>query len=422
MQGVHDKEFANGLLARRMPLGNLVIFAVLVISIWIWLNYLYVKQNGVFHACGIDYALFITGSRLIHSDHPIDVFDRDAIVQELRGFATYYGKTEPGDDQIGPLPYPVPMFWLYTPFSYLDPIRGFKFWVVVNLLIAGFVVWRLCQPLGGLRAIAAACLALGFAPMTAAIFFGQPVAVLLLAFYLAYRSLQRGKDFQAGLFAGLLFLKVQYPMVLLLVLALHRRWQAVAGMAVTGSVLLFTSLIVCGLRWIPAYLDLVQSMSGFREGASILWPTSMINWRGFLVRHTQLNEELGKVITTGLSLVTLASLLLIWRGPWQATSPRFSLRMVASLLVTILSAYHSHIHGAALLLVPALDFLVTGAPPRLIRYLFIGGYIVTLFMVWATGWGATTAVVVHTAMLTCLLAILYWEVLGQPTKPACNTR
>jgi hypothetical protein len=404
-----NADFTYGFQSRRIPSGCLCLIAAMLLGIWLWLNYVYVKQLGVFESCGIDYALLVTGSRLVFSDQPMQVFNRDAIAKELRGYAIYYGKTEPGDQQIGPLPYPVPMFWLYRPFSFLDPISGFKLWTIVNLVIATVVLWQIAAPLGGLRAVAVTALALCFPPLVAGIFFGQPVVVLVLALFLAYRKLQQGKDFQAGLWAGVLFLKMQYPLVLALILAIHRRWQAVAGMALTGGLLLAASLITCGFGWIPAYLQTVQAMSGFREVDPILWPSTMINWRGFLVRETLLPEELGKQITLLLSVLTIASLLLIWRGPWQPTHPRFSLRILATFLVTLLAAIHSHIHGGALLLVPALEFLVAGSRPRYLRSLLIGCYLVNNFTVWSTGWSSTTATVAHASLVVCLLAILYWE-------------
>jgi hypothetical protein len=43
---------------------------------------------------------------------------------------------------------------------------------------------------------------------------------------------------------------------------------------------------------------------------------------------------------------------LIWRGPWSPHSDDFALRFLATLAVTLLVAYQSQPHGAALLLIP----------------------------------------------------------------------
>src|SRR5262249_35403972 len=152
-----------------------------------------------------------------------------------------------------------------------------------------------------------------FAPLVHALVFGQPVAVLLFAFFMVYRALQRGQDFAAGLWAGVLFLKVQYPLPLVLVFAYKGRWRAVAGMAVTGSCLMASSLVAFGPAGVEAHLETLRAMSGFRQVAQIIWPTMMVNWRGFfcVTLPATASEQLGLALTALFSGLTLASLLVI---------------------------------------------------------------------------------------------------------------
>lgn len=407
---------------RSTPRWSLVIQALALSGIWAYVTYRYVSGGGLFSVCGVDYALYTSGARLLFSDHPIAVYDLSAVIQELHRFSPYYGEP-PGPNQIGPLPYPAGIFLLYAPFAYFTPAWGFGLWVATNLLLAAFVVWRLVAPIGDrFRAIVLTAMALTFAPLASGLFFGQPVAVFLLAFFLAYRALQRGDDFVAGLWAGVLFLKVQYPLPLALVFIYKRRWRALAGMAVTGSCLLASSLIAFGPAGVQAHLDTIRSITGFRQVSQIIWPSVMINWRGFLVfvLPPGVSEQLGKLLTLSLSGLTLASLLLLWRGPWKPADQRFPVRMLGTVIVTLIATYHSHLHGGVLLLVPALDLLVRdGAPPRLRWFIKYGFYVPTLVTA-LIGWTFRTTLLFFAFMVGSLLIILSQELVnrGDGNSPA----
>ena len=53
-----------------------------------------------------------------------------------------------------------------------------------------------------------------------------------------------------------------------------------------------------------------------------------------------------------LSILTVIALPLLWRGSWNPQSDDFALKFMATLAVTLLVAYQSQPHGAALLLIP----------------------------------------------------------------------
>jgi hypothetical protein len=401
-----------------MNRGFLVPQAVILVGFWslVFLG----SSRNIFEAMGNDYALYTVGARMVFSDKPIEVYDPAAVARELRRFSVYYGG-EPGPNQVGPLPYPAAIFLFYSPFAYLAPPQGYALWLAASLLVAGFVVWQLLAPVRGRPGrVALAAVVLTFYPLVHGLFFGQPVAFLLLAFYLAYRALLRGEDFAAGLWAGLLFLKVQYPLPLVLVLAYKRRWRALAGMAVTGLLLAASSLAAFGTDGVRAYLDTVRGMSGFRDVAPIVGPTYMINWRGFLAvaLPPEASEELGTLLTLALAGLTVACLFVLWRGPWQPEDPRFPVRILGTVLVMLLATYHSHLHGAALLIVPGLDLLVRSCGPRrLQRLVVIGFYAPTAaFLIWKQG--SASNLVFFGLMVVTLAVILHWELRGSRAASA----
>ena len=194
---------------------------------------------------------------------------------------------------------------------------------------------------------------------------GQPIVLLLFAFDRAYRAWERGRDFEAGLWSGVLFLKVQYLPVLVLVLACKRRWPSVVGIAVTSLLIALASFAVFGERVTSAYLESLRSVSGFREVHPLICPPQMINWRGLLVEILPLwvPEAQAKGLTLLLSALTACSLAAVWRGRWDPTGPKFAMQMLATLLVTMIATYHNHLHGAALLIVPCMVLWARGGGP-----------------------------------------------------------
>jgi hypothetical protein len=283
--------------------------------------------------------------------------------------------------RVGPLPHLPLTFLYYAPFAGLPPAWGFGLWSLLNLGLALHVVWGLARRFTAVRTWVVASFALGFLPLVYAIFMGQPVVLLLFAFARAYRNWESERDFSAGLWAGLLVLKVQYLPFLVLVLIYKRRFASLAGIALTAAVIVLASLAVWAPTGCAAYLATLKSVSTFHPAQPLICPEQMINWRALVVTLSPrgLTESQGKVITLLLTVVTASALVPIWRGQWEPTGPRFPIQMLAVLLVTMLGTFHNHVHGAALLLVPGMALLARGGgPPPLPLLLKLGWLVPTL--------------------------------------------
>ena len=82
----------------------------------------------------------------------------------------------------------------------------------------------------------------------------------------------------------------------------------------------------------------------------------MINFRGILVNFLPAGstENQGTILVLVLSIVLTATLVIVWRGDWDASTDRFPRQVLATLIVAMFTGFHNHIHGATLLIVPAL--------------------------------------------------------------------
>ena len=80
--------------------------------------------------------------------------------------------------------------------------------------------------------------------------------------------------------------------------------------------------------------------------------------------------------------------------------------MLATLLITVLATYHSHIHGATLLLVPGMALLGRGAAPRAVAWLLRMGVVAPVVVFALVRNPQSVAVLCGGLMVTALIALL----------------
>lgn len=86
-----------------------------------------------------------------------------------------------------------------------------------------------------------------FLPNLVAAFNTQPVFVLYLIFVLLYISLKKKRHFEAGLVSGLLFIKLQYLLVIpFIFLMIKKRTQYFKGLALSSAALILFSELLSG--------------------------------------------------------------------------------------------------------------------------------------------------------------------------------
>lgn len=311
--------------------------------------------TGLFFWLGIDWAMFWAAARAFVSDGPVSVYDLEVLHRHLAPTDAYYGEGVTVE-QVNPVPYP-PLFQLLVlPFSLAGPVGGFVLWTLANVALLGTAVAGLARRVQrSSRSITIAAILLWW-PVSEGLLVGQPIGLLVFAFYRGYLALERRDDLGAGCWLGVLLLKPQYLVPLALVLVFKRRWSTLGGFTAAGCVIIASSLLVMGVDGVVAY---VATMLGYADGIIqtryTMRPEAMISWRGLLAAtFPGHGEQEGQAVLVVLSLATLALLLRIWRGRWAPESPRFSAQVLATMFVTLLVGYDVHAHGAAFLLVPGI--------------------------------------------------------------------
>ena len=99
-----------------------------------------------------------------------------------------------------------------------------------------------------------------------------------------------------------------------------------------------------------------------------------------------IGENLGLTIVWTLSILTMLLALLPFRGKWDPGDPSFAAKFCVLTLGVLVSSYHSHPHGAALLIVPLAAAWATSTfriPTRVATWLAV--YVPTFIVIWVTG-------------------------------------
>jgi hypothetical protein len=338
----------------------------------------------LFHRLGFDWTLFYAQAMALRDGAGPGIYDQAVIDRYLQPLMAYYSGPAASLDG-WPQPYPPYFAAALAPLTLPPAPLAFALWLALSVAAAVFLAYRVRQFLPELGAFGAAAAVLASIPVAWGLFMGQPMVLLAVAVSEMFLSFRAGRDVRAGLWLSALFFKPQYVVLFGVLILWKRRWRAVAGAAMGGLALLALGAATAGIASYARFLDAIGAMSDLHGG--IAGATLMMNWRAIVlaVRPT-IGEELGLSLVWGLSLLTMVVALLPWRGKWDPSAPTFGPKFCVLTLGALVSSYHSHPHGAALLIVPLAAAWATSTlqlPTRLATWCAV--YVPTLIVIWVTG-------------------------------------
>lgn len=361
----------------------------------------------------IDFRITYATAQLVRQGRAAEIYELDAQMAVQNGLLDAEDALQERGD--APWVY-LPVFALaVAPLAFLPAKAALLVWAWLNGALALFIFLRLARALG-LSGTAVSLLALTSFPLFYTVFLGQSNVWVLLGFSEFYAALRSGRERRAGLWLGLLLIKPQLLPLLLVVLAWKGRWRALQGFAAGAGALLLASLVLVGVASLDALADILRSYGGVSGGPNTV-PRLMANWRGIAANWIQPHSgAFAAAFIVVASGVTVVLGLLPWRGVrWEELKPeRFDALMLGLMAATLLSAYHSHLHTAVLLLVPALFLYATAVRTRASHVpvwtvdLAVLGPSVAFTMV-LLGWGVTVFYALYVtgqAVVVCLLPVV----------------
>jgi hypothetical protein len=272
-----------------------------------------------------------------------------------------------------------------VPFTLPPAPIGFGLWSALSLVCAAFLIVRLKQMLPSVALLGVCALFFGAFPVALGLFMGQVALLSALAVSEMFISFRAGKDFRAGLWLSVLLLKPQYAVVFALLIVWKWRPRALLGAAIGGLFFVGLGLLTAGYASFVGILDTLRIYSSLRsEEAS---PLLMINWRAFVLYAVPwIDGDMGLFLVTALCVATVVLLFVLWRGPWNADAPDFSVRFAMLAMGSVVSSYHSHVHGMALVMVPlAAAWMLPVLSVETRAAILAAIYLPTLWLVWVGG-------------------------------------
>lgn len=87
----------------------------------------------------------------------------------------------------------------------------------------------------------------------------------------------------------------------------------------------------------------------------------MINWRSVILdMYPEIYWRSGMLLTLALAAATLFLLAWVWRGRWNPQSADFPVKILLTLIGTLIASFHSHPYGVVLLAMPLVVVLSSG--------------------------------------------------------------
>jgi hypothetical protein len=343
-----------------------------------------VVAGELFHRLGFDWTLFYAQAMALRAGAGPGIYDQDVINRYLQPLVQYYGGPLTSLDG-WPQPYPPFFAAVLAPLTIPPAPISFALWLGLSLAAAGFLAYRVHQLLPELGRIGAVVAILAAVPVAWGLFMGQPMVLLAVAVGEMFVSLKAGYDFRAGLWLSALLLKPQYALLFGIFVLWKRRWHAVAGAILGGVVLLLLGALTAGPTSYLNFASAISQMSDLHGG--VAGANLMMNWRAIVIAvRPTIGETLGLSVVWALSLLTMLVALLPFRGRWDTADPLFAAKFCVLTLGALVGSYHSHPHGAALLIVPLAAAWATSTfqvATRMATLMAI--YVPTLIVIWVTG-------------------------------------
>jgi len=148
-----------------------------------------------------------------------------------------------------PTVYPPQAALLFVPFAGWSYRTALLIWSVVTVALYALVVWSAWRPvsdqLSDRRLVIAAAAA--FPAFWTLVVYGQITIFIVIAFWLGWLALERGRSYLAGAAFGLLALKPQFGIPLAAIVLACGEWRMLAG--AVASVAVQASIIWLAMGW-----------------------------------------------------------------------------------------------------------------------------------------------------------------------------
>jgi hypothetical protein len=398
-------------------LTSIVLFLALT-TLWILAIRTIYLDSGLFWWLGTDFGQYFVQTQALWSEEPTNIYHPESYSEAYRNLLHQYIINRNPNHSIRPtsVPYPPIFPFLFTPFIKPQPVIGFLLWEGFNLIGALYLAWRSTHLLPLQTRLMISPIILTSFPIMYTLLVAQPQILLACALAECYLALRRGQDFAAGLWLSCLLIKPQYGFLVGMYLLWKGRWSAVAGSFLGGIIVLGLSVLVAGWDTLLAYPHALNEMAKFRY-----FDQDMINWRSLVLAvRPGICTWKGMFLTQGLSLLSIIAVMVATRGPYNSSSPTFSIHFALVALSTLLVSHHSFSYGAVMLTFPLIATYSEGVANAWTKWSALAGAVLPTVAFTASTFPnhVLAARLMTIAMLVCFWSLLWtaWSLRPLPVR------
>jgi hypothetical protein len=360
------------------------------------------------------------------AENPSQIYDWEDGVKRQRALLN----APAGKEWILPYAYPPPFALLLIPFGKLAFLPANLAWIGFSLFLAFLSVFLVLSQsrFDRRQRIYASLSLLAFTPFTLdCLAGGQTSAIGMLIVAGVYYLTRTGREFFAGLVLGLGYYKPPLFFFLALAFFLQKRWRLICGAVLSGTALVFFSVIYLGPT---AFMDYLEKMSRYLYGRELLPGLSLPAAKGVgLLSFLMANLSSKIAIAWSLYLAALVLALLCYFISVSRLHPQpgkdrtydisYALAVSLSLLLSVqMVNYDISILFVPILLVAGHLIRLRNKPAMLIGY----GLSFIFFLVPQIRQIQFADILIKPAMVLMILWIIYLFYLIQNDYLSNNTR
>ena len=366
-------------------------FCVISVAFYVARLWTIYAAGELFHRLGFDWSLFYAQAMTLRQGTAAQMYDLTTLDQWLKWFQQFYSPSAKVPF-VSQAPYPPWFGAIFEIFTLLSAPAAFGLWMLLSVACGCLLAYRISTFFPELRWWSAIAIVFAAYPVVWGLFLGQVGMLVAVAVGEMFISFRAGRDLRAGLWLSVLMLKPQYAVVFGLLLLWKWRLRAIVGAVIGGGVFALVGLIGAGVGAFMQFAAVLGQTADFRnEGAN---PWGMINWRALvLYLFPDIRSDQGAALVTALSVATIAVVLYFWRDRWDPRSSTFAPRFAALAFAAVITSYHSHPHGAPLLIVPVAAAWTQNAFSLRTRLALLAAfYVPTAILIWVAGFQEHLAV------------------------------
>ena len=294
------------------------------------------------HLRGVDFINFYTMGVLARTGRVSEIYD-------FRAFHRAQTAVVPASrDNLYPPVYPPQTALLFAPLTVISYGKAAWIWALLSiaayLLIVRAAIRITSGPVDHSLLWAGA---LAFPPFWLTVMNGQVTMILLGTFFAAWMALRRRQNFLAGAALGLVAIKPQFGLPLVVVVIAGREWAMLAGAAASVATQVAVIWLTMGSDALRAYWTFIPAILG---NADVL-EAKPFNSHSIRSLTRLLPAPIGAMVWT------VASGWVLWQvaAVWRSTAP-LSIRFGTTILAAVLVNPHLIVYDATVLVLPLIWF------------------------------------------------------------------